>query len=288
MGDSGASGTKNGEQFDDLLAKELLKLSVEDRNHIQEEAHGVRCMAPEETPFLVEDSLVQLTIELDEIPNSQKRVYMLSQQRPASKAFVNSRDFRLRFLRMELFNCKLAAERIVRVCDALLSLFGWYALERPIRLSDFSNAELKVIRNGRFQPLPFRDRSGRQVAIIFPGQEFLKGRLMNNSASSNRTLQIKVMMYMSWVLGSDEDSQRRGVIFMVWFDSKIQESFTGSDIKEIDKSSKAHSVSMLRACVIHICSPDTPFYRVQRSILSLGAGQWRKRLKSHLGEYALF
>ena len=247
MGDSGASATKNGEQFDDLLAKELLKLSVEDRNHIQEEAHGVRCMAPEETPSLVEDSLVQLTNELDQIPNSQKRVYMLSQQRPASKAFVNSRDFRLRILRMELFNCKLAAERIVRVCDALLGLFGWYALERPIRLSDFSNAELKVIRKGRFQPLPFRDRSGRQVAIIFPGQEFLKGRLMNNSASSNRTLQIKVMMYMSWVLGSDEDSQRRGVILMVWFDSNIQESITGSDIEEIDKSSKSHSVSMLRA-----------------------------------------
>ncbi len=287
MGDTNVSGAKNGEslggQFDDLLSKELLKLSVEDRNHMQEEAHGVRCMAPEETPFLVEDSLEMLTRELDQIPNAQKRAYMLSQQRPACKAFVNSRAFRLRFLRMELFDCRLAAERMARVCDALLSLFGWYALERPIRLSDFSNAELKAIRKGRFQPLPFRDRSGRQVAIIFPGHDFLKGRLLKNNASS-RTLHLKVMMYISWVMGLDEDAQRRGAILVFWFASGIEESIT-LDIKQIQRSdAKAHLVSMLRACVIHLCSPDTPFYRVQRSIISIGAGIWRKRLKSHLGE----
>ena len=292
MGDTGFGATKNGEdldgQFDDLLSKELLKLSVRDRNHIQEEAHGVRCMAPEETPLLIQESLNRLTAEIDRIPNSQKRAYMLSQQRPECKAFVNSYEFRLRFLRMELFDCRLAAERLVRLCNALLNLFGWFALERPIRLSDFSIAEQKVIRKGRFQPLPFRDRSGRKIAIVFPGHDFLKGRIMKNNTSSGRILQMKIMMYISWVMGLDADTQRRGAVLVVWFDSKIEQSGTGSDIEAIDKSEKSHNISMLRACVVHICSPDTPFYRVQRSILSLGAGHWRKRLRSHLGKCRLF
>lgn len=289
IGEKGHGAFKIGvdpdQHFEDVLSKELLQLSVKDRNHIQEETHGVRCMAVEETPRLVEDSLSKLVIELDEnIPNAQKRAYLLSQQRPASKAFVNSRDFRMRFLRCELFDYKLAAERVVRVCDSLLNLFGWYALERPVRLSDFSNAELKVIRKGRIQPLPFRDRSGRRITVLFPGGDFLKKRLMSDQNSSARVLQIKIFMYMSWVYGTDVDEQRRGCVFMVWFDSKLQEASAVTDVTRIQSGTRSHSVSMIRSSAIHICSPDTPFFRMQRSILSLGVGPWRKRLKSHLGE----
>mmetsp|Transcript_1405 Transcript_1405/g.3234 ORF Transcript_1405/g.3234 Transcript_1405/m.3234 type:complete len:319 (+) Transcript_1405:224-1180(+) len=285
IADKGNGATKTGSDpdrhFEDVLSKELLQLSVKDRNNLQEEFHGVNCVAPEETPQLVEDSIRNLAIELDEkIPDSQKRAYIASQLRPASKAFVNSREFRMRSLRCELFNYKLAAERIARVCDALLRLFGWYALERPVRLSDFSNTELKRIRKGRFQPLPFRDRSGRRIVIVFPGVDSVKGRVNDNFT---RNLQIKMVMYTSWVLGSEVDTQRKGVVWIVWFDPKLELSIS-SDVNGIKSGTKSHSVTMLRPSAIHICSPDTPFYRVQRAILSLGAGSWRKSLKSHLGE----
>ena len=50
---------------DTLLSNELMRLSISDRNAIQEEIHGVRCLAPEETPELLQSSLCQLALELD-------------------------------------------------------------------------------------------------------------------------------------------------------------------------------------------------------------------------------
>jgi len=271
---------------EDLLSKELLQLKVKDRNDLQEEIHGVRCLAPEETPRFVEDSLRKLATELDEvIPDSQKRAYLQSQQRPASAAYVNSREFRLLFLRCELFDCHKAAERMARVCDCLLNLFGRYALERPIKLSDFTNAELKVIRKGRFQIMPFRDRSGRRITILFPGGETLKEKANNDRTDINvRELQNKIFIYMSYVVGRDVESARRGAVVLVWFDAML-ESGTTNDITRIYQGGiKSHKMSMLRCSAIHICSPDTHFYHLQRSILSLSFGSMRSRISMHLGE----
>lgn len=271
---------------EDLLSKELLQLKVKDRNDLQEEIHGVRCLAPEETPRFVEDSLRKLATELDEvIPDSQKRAYLQSQQRPASAAYVNSREFRLLFLRCELFDCQKAAERMARVCDCLLNLFGRYALERPIKLSDFTNAELKVIRKGRFQILPFRDRSGRRISILFPGGETLKEKANNDRTDINvRELQNKIFIYMSYVVGRDVESARRGAVVLVWFDAMLESGTTNDITRMYQGGIKSHKMSMLRCSAIHICSPDTHFYRLQRSILSLGFGSMRSRITMHLGE----
>lgn len=50
---------------DDILSRHLLNLSFQQRTEIQEEMHGVKCLAPEETPLLLEESLRLLQIELD-------------------------------------------------------------------------------------------------------------------------------------------------------------------------------------------------------------------------------
>lgn len=268
-------------QLDELLSKQLLQMSLNDRNNIQEEIHGVRCLAPEETAEFLEDSLSKLAVELKDIPDLQKQAYLQSQQRPASKAFVNDRDFRLRFLRCELFNYRKAAERMVRVCDALLKFFGSYALERSVKLSDFTNAELKIFRKGRLQILPFRDRSGRRIASLFPGLECLKEK--DCDRQKVRALQIKLAMYVSYILGSDVDTQRRGAVFLIWFDSML-ESTAYSDVLRIKEGEKSHQLCFLRAGAVHLCSPDTPFSRLQLSILSLGVGSNLSKFRIHVGE----
>ncbi|VEU36820.1 unnamed protein product [Pseudo-nitzschia multistriata] len=42
---------------DDTISKELLKLSLKERNALEEEIHGVRSLNPDETPHLVDRSL---------------------------------------------------------------------------------------------------------------------------------------------------------------------------------------------------------------------------------------
>jgi len=184
--------TAKNDSDDELLSKELLRLSVEDRNGIQEEIHGVRCLAPEETPHLIKTSLCQLAFELDNdecIPPSQKRAYLKSQQlqrQQQQQTYVNGVEFRLRFLRCELFDAKKAAKKMVEFLNYALEFFGDYALMRPIKISDFTKAELKIMRTeGKFQFLPFRDRSGRRILFCFPGMLCSNDNDTTNNSNSN-------------------------------------------------------------------------------------------------------
>ena len=176
---------------DKILTDEMMNLSVKDRNDIQEEIHGVKCLAIEETPELLETALSQLAYQLDEvIPDSQKQAYLQSQQpskdipehqrilqelhqlEPIPQSpYVNDTDFRLRFLRCELFDIKKTAKRMIQFLESALDLFGDYALRRPIRISDFTKEETRFMRKGRFQILPNRDRSGRRIVAMLPEQE---------------------------------------------------------------------------------------------------------------------
>mmetsp|Transcript_14138 Transcript_14138/g.29467 ORF Transcript_14138/g.29467 Transcript_14138/m.29467 type:complete len:172 (+) Transcript_14138:136-651(+) len=120
--------------LDDLLSRELLQLSLQDRNAINEEIHGVQTFAPEETPDMLEEALSEMAVEIDNIPI--KTAFDRSQE--FSKTYVNSADFRLRFLRSDLFEAKKAAKRMVRFLDLLAELFGDFALRRQVQMSDFS------------------------------------------------------------------------------------------------------------------------------------------------------
>ena len=167
---------------DSLFAKALTNLSFNDRTAIEDEIHGVSCMAIEETPDLLEHSLIDFELELHKISpkpaydkaqvlllaSSKSSSHLLSVQRSSlSCCYINKKTFRLRFLRCELFNVRKAAERFIRYLDFVAKVYGDYALQRPIRMSDFSSEEMLFLREGKTQILPYRDRSGRRI-IVFP------------------------------------------------------------------------------------------------------------------------
>merc|ERR1719464_90411 len=145
-------GTTDGREVDDLLSKELMKMNFNDRNSINEEIHGVRCLAPVETPEFLQYKLNELQKELD--LTYYKPSYDKAQELASSKnvsCYINLDGFRLKFLRCELFDSKLACVRMVHYLDLLVELYGTYALERPIRLSDFTRSEMQIFRAGYFQ-----------------------------------------------------------------------------------------------------------------------------------------
>ena len=153
-----------------MLSKELHQLSFNDRNAIQEEIHGVRNAAPEETPEGMEEGLAQLQQELQAIPPNQKAAYTKACLPPQS--YVHDRSFSLKFLRADLYDCKAAARRVVSYLDMMLDFYGPSVLNRPLRLSDLGDQELKVLRSGQIQLLPFRDRSGRRVIAFVSDMGF--------------------------------------------------------------------------------------------------------------------
>jgi len=190
-----------------------------------------------------------------------------------TSTYVNTDDFRLRFLRCELFDVAKAAIRMTKYLELVLDLFGDYALQRPIRLADFSRSELKDIRKGRFQFLPYPDRggiTGRRVMVVIPDHEW---------ESISPRVRNKIMLYTTWVAGNDVHVQQEGIVFVAWFEKSSRVT------RKPAIETNDHKVLTVRPCAIHCCSPDTPFYRFRRSVMTMRIGrEFRSKLMVHVGE----
>jgi hypothetical protein len=148
-----------------VFSKALLNLSFNDRNMIEEEMHGVSCMAIDETPELIEESLYQFDLELDLIEH--KVAYNKAQETMTSNhSYLLDKDIKLRFLRSELFDPSKSALRYTKYLDLLFEIYGECALQRPIRIEDFNHEELSFFKSGLYQLLPFRDRCGRRILAV--------------------------------------------------------------------------------------------------------------------------
>jgi hypothetical protein len=263
----------NPDQVEQLISKELLEMSVTNRNGFEDEIHGVRCIAPEETPDLLKTSLQGMMHELDNvIPLDKKGAYLRAKKFPQS--YINQDDFRLMFLRCELFDVPKAAIRMVVFLDMLVDLFGEYALERPIRLGDFSKKELVEFRKGRFQLSPDRDRggagSGRRIIFVFPDKSW---------QNVPPKIRHKIALYQTFVAGyNDVDAQRKGMTYLVWLDKNAEPSWKPA------METKVHQIPVTRISALHICSPDTPFYRMRRALISMASGNYRTRMRIHVGK----
>ncbi len=176
-----AEAATKTEDVNEMLSQELLKMSLLDRTDIQEEIHGVRCLSVKESPELLRKSLQEFKKNLDALPDFKKKTYLQilsvvqeeqklqkEQKLPPTKHYaIDDMDFRLRFLRAELFDSKRAVLRFLNYFDFVHEFWGFEVVsKRQVCLSDFSKEELKFFKKGYFQLLPFRDRSGRRVIVI--------------------------------------------------------------------------------------------------------------------------
>jgi len=202
---------------DDLLSKELMKLSFQDRNKINEEMHGVRCLAPPETPQMLRQALEELQMQLTKTYykpsyDQAQQLFLQQQQakggdnRPVTTCYVNTEEFRLKFLRCEFFDIEAAATRLLNYLELLVELYGPYALTREIQLSDFTKQEIQILRAGYQQLWPFRDRSGRRILSI----------VGNLAMEFDPTLRAKAYFYFWMIASNDIESQQKGVVFLVW------------------------------------------------------------------------
>ena len=226
--------------IDNSLSKELLKLSFKDRTAIEEEIHGVRCLAPEETPELLEcalrdfdsqlmarkraaaaavngdpkmSNLLRNIISTEAATNTNTNTNTIttattSNTTNSSFCYLNDPNIRLRFLRCECFVVNKAVQRFVDFLEHTSELFGDFVAERPISLMDFFNTrkEEVALHNSRNQYLPFRDRSGRRVFVGVGSCGF----------DLDPILRFKIIMYLHWVASEDVETQRKGVVIIAW------------------------------------------------------------------------
>mmetsp|Transcript_10674 Transcript_10674/g.25291 ORF Transcript_10674/g.25291 Transcript_10674/m.25291 type:complete len:490 (+) Transcript_10674:246-1715(+) len=281
MVESNSSTGIDPTSIDSILAHEFYSLSFQDRNKIYDEMHGVSCCSPKENPVLIAESLEKLEQELESLPDTDNEMYLMSQalydrkdSTQADGSYVNDKAFRLRFLRTELFDPSRAAMKMASFLNVVGHLFGEYALQRPIRLSDFTEEEMQAFRTGNLQLLPFRDRSGRRIIVGVEG-------LAIQFASKTR---YKILFYLLWVAGEDLETQRKGIVVVIWPVSDVAIKHLKNKDSLIQTQKEQLKGTPVRTCSYHFCVPDNPLFQVLRMIFTMSLEKRkRSRLKFHIG-----
>jgi hypothetical protein len=146
-----------------MLAKEMNQLSVEEREKVLEDVHGIARVVDEPQEF-IEACLTLLEKELTNIPS--KVAYDLAKFR--SKEYVSSQKLLMMFLRADSFDAYKAASRMVRFFEEKYALFGAQKLTKDIVLADLDPDDIAAVESGIYQVLPEKDSAGRKVFFFFP------------------------------------------------------------------------------------------------------------------------
>ena len=161
-----------------MLAKEMNQLSMEEREKVLEDIHGIARVVDEPQDF-VQSRLVMLERELANIPSKAKAAYILAQV--LDKEYVENDKLRLLFLRAESFDPYQAACRLVSFFEQKYVLFAREKLARPICYDDLEDDDVTTLEHGLIQQFRERDRAGRKIIALLPKLKVAKTH--NNAVS---------------------------------------------------------------------------------------------------------
>jgi hypothetical protein len=147
---------------DELLAKEMYRLSLDERKEALYDFHGI-AEIPQEDPEMLARTLAALEEDIHNI--SKKAAYETALV--MSPNYVRDPKFRLKFLRADKFDHKNAAQRLVEFFEAKMELFGSDKLTKDIKLKDLSEDDLSVLESCAVQVLRGRDTAGRAIFCQF-------------------------------------------------------------------------------------------------------------------------
>ena len=147
---------------DRVLAKDLNRMTFQERNMVLDEVHGVPTLKDEMEPSKLLESLEQMNLAIDSIQS--KRAFTKAVTL-GSQYVLQNRSLRIRFLRADEFDPAKAAQRFINYLDYYHELFGTIALMRPIYFDDLNKDEQNILRKGSIQLLPCRDRTDRRILM---------------------------------------------------------------------------------------------------------------------------
>jgi hypothetical protein len=161
--------------IDAILAKDMAGLSVQEREHIVQDIHGI---ANETSRERDNDFLQQRLQQLEDCLSRIRAKPAYDQALYQSPDYVRNDAFRLLFLRGEVFNVQAAAQLMVLHFEEKQRLFGADLLGRDVLLADLSDADREELEKGSYQVLPIRDRAGR-IVVVTLGTPFNEATSMN-------------------------------------------------------------------------------------------------------------
>ena len=153
------------------LAKEMATLSVEERNNILEDIHGVRTEFANEDPDYVDDCIMQLKQMLHDICRDGTSSSHAKGIEAYSKAMSScpdyfDRKFYLMFLRSREFDIRETSMLFLAHFAFKSRLFGTEKLGRDITLDDLNEDDIAALHSGYHLFPADRDSAGRAVGTL--------------------------------------------------------------------------------------------------------------------------
>ena len=250
---------------DKIIAEALGQLSLNEREQVYEEIHGVNAVV-KETPHLISSKIQQFDRELALI--ATKPAYDLAWEQNMSYATDTKR--RICFLRATRFDPKRAAQRFVDFLKYKNEIFGPNKLTKRITLEDLGHDGLKALQKGAQQVLTTRDTSGRVVVLGQPSIWLSKFQDYQDPFSTLT----KIWWYIMTSIADDEETQQNGMVYISYFGGNPPQSSRNSssssgddnindDYEELRKrllaynSSYAH-IMPVRSTSLHVCNNSQP------------------------------
>jgi hypothetical protein len=174
-----AEPRNDAEDSDPFFVEELNKLTMQERDEVLQDVHGVSDIM-NENPLTMQAIIAQLKQELDLMPLKQKGAYLQALEQ--NQNYVHDDQFLLMFLRADRFNVRASALRCVSFFEHKLQLFGKDKLGRDIQVSDLTEDDMACLESGYAQMLSGRDRAGRAILCLIP--MIRKYKSMENKVSS--------------------------------------------------------------------------------------------------------
>lgn len=155
--------TLTTDQVVQTLAKEMSELSVNEREKVYDDLHGV-AQPLQETPEFISKCFQEMDDALKKIPKSKRKA--LDRAIFLRPRLLVDRKFKLMFLRGDEYDGVKAARRLVKHFDVKLELFGDELLAKDIRLKDLMKETVdNTILTGSCLCLKQNDQTGRPVLM---------------------------------------------------------------------------------------------------------------------------
>lgn len=187
------------ESLDSVLAKSVLKMSLDSREKALEEINGIPQRHIED-PIQIENGLR----DLESFIQLKKRGTVYEFAELMDRSYVSSKDFRLMFLRSTRYDPKAATDRLFKFLDTKRDLFGPAKLVKKITLQDLDQDDIEYLKTGACQILPHEDSAGRKICLIISS--------LRNFKTFESELRARFYLYM--LLCESEESQLKGITFV--------------------------------------------------------------------------
>jgi hypothetical protein len=258
---------------DTVIAQQLSRLTMREREQVYYDLHGVRDEAPE-TPMLLYEAVEKMKQQLQQVV-AQGAAVAYEQAVQQNPFYCHKTGFLTKFLRAESLDPSQAALRIARYFDNKLELFGADKLTKDITQDDFEGGanDTDTLYNGQLQILPERDRAGRAIAICTPA-----ARTTGSSLSMLRRL-----FYLAQLISEDEETQKKGVIVVCVYNHCTPDF----DTAYAQRAAIAGSSQPVRIEALHFCMDNStpgwgPFFDAAKMAMN---PYLQVRVKSHVGDF---